>query len=545
MKYLKYIFVFLILLISLKIFSQKVDEVETNDTILIYAEQMPEYPGGINGIIRQVAMNVDYPKEAREKFIDGTVFLRFEVTKTGDIGKIEIQKSVHPLLDNAAINAVKTLEKFKPAVHKGKNVNVWMSIPVKFNIQGPKTTMPVFKDENGLSITEYISLLIYEIEQHRDPDIYGTVDLNVEITKKGKVAKIEKLKGIEADFDKQVIQKIKLLPDFIPATKNGKPVKCFVEIPIIFPEKTYDIRKYPEFKNLSLSFDEYISKNINYPKEALYAGLNGFVSIKFELTKEGEIKEINLINSSNPIFEEEALRLIKTLPELKPELIHNKPANVRIPVSIKFNCDTFDIIEPEYSGDYEELAEIYKDSINKYINEKEIPEKYYLFLEINKDGKIGKQKICYGKKDKKNIKIDSIVNKITATLPDFIPGKINGKPADTWYIIPVFGNTIFIYVKNMPEFPGGVVALKRFIAEHINYPKVARENGIDGTVFLRFEVTKTGNIGKVEIQKGVHPLLDNEAIRVIKSLPKFKPGEQKNGKKVSVWYSIPVTFKLN
>ncbi len=103
---------------------------------------------------------------------------------------------------------------------------------------------------------------------------------------------------------------------------------------------------------------------------------------------------------------------------------------------------------------------------------------------------------------------------------------------------------IFIYVKNMPEFPGGVVALKRYIAEHVNYPAVARENGIEGTVFLRFEVTKTGKVGKVELQKGVDPLLDQEAIKVIKSLPRFKPGEQ-NGKKVSVWYSIPVTFKLN
>lgn len=103
---------------------------------------------------------------------------------------------------------------------------------------------------------------------------------------------------------------------------------------------------------------------------------------------------------------------------------------------------------------------------------------------------------------------------------------------------------IFIYVKNMPEFPGGKLALRKYVAEHVVYPAVARENGIEGTVFLRFEVTKSGTIGKVELQKGVDPLLDDEAIRVIKDLPKFKPGEQ-NGKRVNVWYSIPVTFKLN
>lgn len=103
---------------------------------------------------------------------------------------------------------------------------------------------------------------------------------------------------------------------------------------------------------------------------------------------------------------------------------------------------------------------------------------------------------------------------------------------------------IFIHVKNMPEFPGGINALKSFIAKNIKYPTVAKENGTQGTVYLRIEVKKTGEIGKIELQRGVDPLLNKEAIRVIKTLPKFKPGEL-NGKKVNVWYSIPVTFKLN
>jgi protein TonB len=103
---------------------------------------------------------------------------------------------------------------------------------------------------------------------------------------------------------------------------------------------------------------------------------------------------------------------------------------------------------------------------------------------------------------------------------------------------------IFIYVKNMPEFPGGELALRNWIAQHIVYPPIANENGIVGTVYLRFEVTKTGAVGRVEIQKGADPLLDEEALNVIKKLPAFKPGEQ-NGKKVNVWYSIPVKFSLN
>ena len=104
-------------------------------------------------------------------------------------------------------------------------------------------------------------------------------------------------------------------------------------------------------------------------------------------------------------------------------------------------------------------------------------------------------------------------------------------------------NGPLIFASKMPEPYGGILALRRFIAKHVNYPAIARENGIQGTVYLRFEVTKTGTIGKVELQKGVDPLLDVEAIKVVKKIPKFKPG-MNNGAKVNVWFSIPISFKL-
>lgn len=103
--------------------------------------------------------------------------------------------------------------------------------------------------------------------------------------------------------------------------------------------------------------------------------------------------------------------------------------------------------------------------------------------------------------------------------------------------------SIFVYVEHMPEFPGGVNALRSYVATHIKYPIRAQEADIQGTVYLRFEVTKSGKVGKVELQKGVDPLLDDEAIRVVKNLPSFSPGIQ-NGKAVNVWFSLPIVFQL-
>ena len=102
---------------------------------------------------------------------------------------------------------------------------------------------------------------------------------------------------------------------------------------------------------------------------------------------------------------------------------------------------------------------------------------------------------------------------------------------------------IFKSVEQMPQFPGGEAALMKYLASHINYPPLAAENNIQGRVIVQFVVDKTGRVGEVKLARSVDKDLDNEAVRVCKSLPKFTPGRQ-NGQPVSVWYTLPVIFKL-
>ena len=102
---------------------------------------------------------------------------------------------------------------------------------------------------------------------------------------------------------------------------------------------------------------------------------------------------------------------------------------------------------------------------------------------------------------------------------------------------------VFISVEQMPQFPGGEAALLKYLSSHINYPPMAAESNIQGRVVVQFVVDKTGKVGEVTVIRSVDKELDREAVRVCKSLPKFVPGRQ-NGQPVSVWYTLPVTFKL-
>lgn len=102
---------------------------------------------------------------------------------------------------------------------------------------------------------------------------------------------------------------------------------------------------------------------------------------------------------------------------------------------------------------------------------------------------------------------------------------------------------IFVIVEDMPEFPGGEVALRRWIANNIKYPVIAAENGIQGRVYVQFVVDRDGSISNAKIARGVDPSLDQEALRVVNSLPKWKAGMQR-GKPVRVSYTVPINFQL-
>ena len=103
---------------------------------------------------------------------------------------------------------------------------------------------------------------------------------------------------------------------------------------------------------------------------------------------------------------------------------------------------------------------------------------------------------------------------------------------------------VFDVVEVMPQFPGGQIAMLQYLMKNIKYPEQAMKKGIQGRVAVSFIVEKDGSISNVRPVHSVHPLLDKEAVRVVKSMPKWSPGKQ-NGKPVRVRFNVPVMFKLN
>lgn len=102
---------------------------------------------------------------------------------------------------------------------------------------------------------------------------------------------------------------------------------------------------------------------------------------------------------------------------------------------------------------------------------------------------------------------------------------------------------VYNVVEQMPSFPGGEAALLKYVNTHIKYPAIAQEQEISGVVVLRFVVQEDGTVGDVIVQKSLEKHCDDEAVRVVKSLPRFIPGKQQ-GKAVRVWYTLPVRYTI-
>jgi protein TonB len=141
-----------------------------------------------------------------------------------------------------------------------------------------------------------------------------------------------------------------------------------------------------------------------------------------------------------------------------------------------------------------------------------------------------------------NLTLPDITDNLVKTIQDGNINDTTGYVPENDPVAPEVKEPFFV-VEEMPEYPGGIPELMKFISENISYPQDAINNNIQGRVILKFVVNTDGSIDRIQILRGIDASLDNEAIRVVKTLPRFSPGKQ-SGVPVPVWFSLPVLFRL-
>ncbi len=257
-----------------------------------------------------------------------------------------------------------------------------------------------------------------------------------------------------------------------------------------------EVEKYPEFPGGNRAFMKFLAEGIKYPVKAQENNEQGKVIANFVVEKDGSISNIKVVRGVTAALDAEAVRLLNSMPNWQSGEHQGKPARVRFILPIVFRLQG-----GSAGGSKSPVTPVSADA--------------------NEKGKMLDEVVVvgYGPTPRKSI----------PSTQEYAESK---------------GNEIFVAVEEEPEFPGGSAAMMDFIAENIRYPKEAHEKGIQGRVITNFIVKKDGSIDSVQIVRGIDPLLDAEAIRVLESMPAWKPGKQR-GQPVNVRVTLPVVFRLD
>lgn len=251
-----------------------------------------------------------------------------------------------------------------------------------------------------------------------------------------------------------------------PFSISGSLFETLLDVATSKEDTVYQIvEQMPQYTGGEEAMMKYVAENIKYPQAAKDKNISGRVFVGFVIEKDGSVSNVKVVRGIGGGCDEEAARVIKEMPKWKPGMQKGKPVRVNYMMPIFFKLD---------------------------------------------DGQPAKS-----------------VKKEKANNPDMTPDK----------------NGVYQIVEEMPKFPGGEDALMEYVSKNVVYPKEAQEKGISGRVFVSFIVEKDGSVNEVKVMRGIGGGCDEESVRVIKAMPKWKPGKMK-GKPVRVSYMMPITFRL-
>lgn len=245
---------------------------EAKEKTFVIVEHMPRYPGGVKALQKFIGHRIQYPPQALKKNIQGRVFVSFVVDSKGAVVDSKVVRGVDPLLDNEAIRVVNQMPRWKPGMQRGKSVRVSYTVPINFALNDFKC-YPI----TGIPLHSQISPVTFN----------GAANENLMIS------------------------------------SSMQPVFVITEI-------------MPQFPGGAQAMNSYIVHNIQYPSKAIDRGREGRVFVSFVVNPTGKINRARVVRGICPSLDNEALRVVNSMPEWDPGIQRGHKVNVSYTVPIRF-----------------------------------------------------------------------------------------------------------------------------------------------------------------------------------------------------------------
>ncbi|WP_081963819.1 M56 family metallopeptidase [Porphyromonas cangingivalis] len=305
------------------------------------------------------------------------------------------------------------------------------------------------------------------------------------------------------------------------------------------------VEDLPVYKNGDDRLMKDIAMLIKYPKEAVDKNIQGRVIISFVVDEQGNVVEPQVARKVHPLLDEEALRVVSLL-KYNPGKVDGKAVRCRMNIPIRFAIPVekgkTTVIVQELDPSGLRTVDQFRDNLQSLLRSG---------LRPNDDNVTVKFRIVDGKAQ--GIEVKTTDEKVKQEVREYVKRqKFKPEENTSGYLHFSFdidkkkvkGNDdVFDFLDEMPEHEGGEAGMMKHLSKEVVYPEEAVKKNIQGRVMVGFIVEKDGTLSNVKIMRGIDPLLDAEAVRVVKTL-KFRPGKM-NGKPVRCRFTVPINFRLN
>lgn len=338
---------------------------------------------------------------------------------------------------------------------------------------------------------------------------------------------------------------------------------------VLFGDYNYDdkpfvtVEQMPSYPGGEKAMQNFIKENLMYPVAAVESKIQGRVTVRYVVGKDGVIRDIKVVRGLSPECDAEAVRLVSTMPKWVP----GKQNGIAVPVyftlpiifRLKDNATTCDVVVDEVVSHDKPLLKVEQmpsfpggeKSMQDFIGanlkypaesqKKGIQGRVTVRFVVDQEGTIKAPTVIRGI----GAECDAEAVRVIESMPKWVPGKQNGKNVPVYYTIPI----VYRLTKKGSEkietatYPGGMGAFNMFFANNLKYPVEAQSAKEVGLVVVKATILKTGEIGAVSVEKSVSLALDKEVVRVAKSMQNWIP-EKIDGEPVESRITIPVAFRL-
>lgn len=343
--------------------SRPVEEVVANK-VYTYVEQMPVFPGGMPGLSNYLQASLRYPAEAARQQVEGRVFVKFVVGTDGRVVQPEIVKGIGAGCDEEVLRVVRALPLFEPGKQNGRLVQVYYTVPVTFSLQAtpgapgvaipPPPTLPKPEDK-VYTYVEQMPRLAGTTEATIASALQAALVLPAEVVKGDKEGRVfvsfivgldgraedaKILRSLSPACDAAALAAVAKLPQLEPGKQNGKTVRVQLTqaMHLFSPSHVFEPREaatQARFKGGDEALQQYFSQQLKEPKVLARENLRGAVEVRFVVQADGKIGAVEVVRPLCRSCDEEALRLVRTLPAWTPARdITGQPIAVRQSVLI-------------------------------------------------------------------------------------------------------------------------------------------------------------------------------------------------------------------